>query len=105
MNQNNPINTLNIDDTAYETFLTKKFKSRKPYSPSNPNQVVAFIPGVIREIFVKKGQDVKKGDVLLTLEAMKMKNSIKAPFNSKIKSIEVEVGKMVMKNQLLIELV
>ncbi|HPI19102.1 MAG TPA: acetyl-CoA carboxylase biotin carboxyl carrier protein subunit [Candidatus Kapabacteria bacterium] len=104
MNQDNPINTLNIDDTPYETLLTRKFIQRKPYSPDNPNKILAFIPGIIREINVKKGLEVKKGTQLLILEAMKMKNSIQAPFDAKIKSINVEIGKMVTKNQLLIEL-
>ncbi len=104
MNQDNPINTLSIDDTPYETLLTKKFINRKSYTPNNPNEVFAFIPGIIREIFVKKGQEVKKGDNLLILEAMKMKNLIRAPFDAKIKSVNVEIGKMVTKNQLLIEL-
>lgn len=104
MNQDNPINTLSIDDTPYETLLTKKFINRKSYTPKIPNELLAFIPGIIRDIYVKKGQEVKKGDSLLILEAMKMKNSIKAPFDAKIKSVNVEVGKMVTKNQLLIEL-
>ncbi len=104
MNQENPINTLNIDDTPYDTLLTKKFINRKKYSPNNPNKILAFIPGIIRDIYVKKGQEVKKGDGLLILEAMKMKNSIKAPFDAKIKSINIDVGKMVTKDQLLIEL-
>ncbi|MBA4407037.1 acetyl-CoA carboxylase biotin carboxyl carrier protein subunit [bacterium] len=92
-----------IDDTVYETRLTNKFRARKPYVPHNPKMVVAFIPGVIRDINVKIGQRVKEGDQLLILEAMKMKNVLLSHKEGKIKKIKIQSGEMVLKNQLLIE--
>lgn len=67
------------------------------------NNVKAPMPGLILEINVKEGQEVKENDALLILEAMKMENVINSPRDGVIKSIEVEQGKTVDKNALLIE--
>lgn len=97
-------NKLIIDETVYETRLTKKFLNRKKYIPKDNSQIIAFIPGTIRTIFVKKGQSIKKGDSLLILEAMKMKNELKAENSGTIKEIFVKENQSVAKNELLIEL-
>ncbi|OGU61529.1 MAG: hypothetical protein A2V66_00470 [Ignavibacteria bacterium RBG_13_36_8] len=94
---------LNIDYTVYETFLTKKFVNRKMYAPADPKKITAFIPGSIREIYVRKGQKVKEGDPLFILEAMKMRNSVYSPLNGKIKEVHMVSEQKVAKNQLLIE--
>lgn len=98
------LNILNVDDTKYETKYTKKFTLRKKYAPKNFNLINAFIPGTIREIFVKENQSVIAGEKLLILEAMKMKNIILAPISGRIKKINVTISQSVAKNQLLIEL-
>ncbi|MEH6537522.1 MAG: acetyl-CoA carboxylase biotin carboxyl carrier protein subunit [Psychroserpens sp.] len=67
------------------------------------NDVKAPMPGLILEINVKVGQDVKENDTLLILEAMKMENVLTSPRAGVIKSISVEKGDAVDKNQLLIE--
>jgi biotin carboxyl carrier protein len=97
------INTLNIDQTIYETRLTKKYKSRKPYAVPDPKKIYAIIPGVIRDINVKAGQNVKEGDKILILEAMKMKNILLSHTAGKVKEICIEPGDMVFKNQVLVE--
>ena len=53
------------------------------------------MPGKILAIKVTIGQTIKKGDVILVLEAMKMENEIVAPENGTIASIHVTVGDMV----------
>ncbi|MBS4000638.1 MAG: acetyl-CoA carboxylase biotin carboxyl carrier protein subunit [Desulfobulbaceae bacterium] len=100
---NKEVFDLNIDDTLYETKLTKKFASRKPYIPHNPKLVYAFIPGTIREIFIKPGQLVEIGQDMLVLEAMKMKNLIKSAIRGKILKVHVQINQTVAKNELLIE--
>lgn len=95
--------TLVIDDTAYETRYTEKFLRRTSYEPPNPKHILAVIPGVIQEIYVKPGQQVRWGDSLLMLEAMKMKNDVTADLDGTIKSVHVNEKDKVMKNQLLIE--
>jgi len=95
---------LNINDTVYKTRLNKKYSIKKQYKPKDNSIIDAFIPGTIRKIYVSEGQRVKRGDKLLVLEAMKMKNDIVAPVNAIVKSIKVNENEVVSKNQLLIEL-
>ena len=92
-----------IDGTSYSTQLTNKFANRKKYEPRDPKLVLSYIPGNIKIINVKKGQTVKVGEQLLVLEAMKMKNSIKAPITGKIKSVNVIIDQMVPKEYCMIE--
>ena len=61
------------------------------------------MPGLILEILVSKGQEVKENESLLILEAMKMENVIVSPREGIIKSITVGKGDAVVKNQLLLE--
>lgn len=89
--------------TEYKTNLTKKYENRKSWEAPNPKKVIAHIPGTILEIKVKEGQEVKEGEILLILEAMKMKNEIVAPLDGVISKIHVETGVKVPKNQLMIE--
>ena len=67
------------------------------------NHVRAPMPGLIIQLKVKDGDEVKAGDTLLILEAMKMENIIKAPGDAKVKSVKVRMGEGVEKNQILIE--
>ncbi|MBS1493096.1 MAG: biotin/lipoyl-binding protein [Bacteroidetes bacterium] len=68
------------------------------------NDIISPMPGVILKMNVKEGDEVKKGDVILVLEAMKMENEIKAIRDCKIKKINVEEKKSVNKNELLVVL-
>jgi len=67
------------------------------------NDIKAPMPGLILEIHVKPGQEVKEDDSLLILEAMKMENVIKSPRDGIIKSVYVKQGETVDKNALIIE--
>ena len=62
----------------------------------------APMPGLILDVVVAEGDEVKKGDKLLVLEAMKMENIIKSPGDGKIKSISVSKGQSVNSGQKLI---
>jgi biotin carboxyl carrier protein len=104
MNKDETFNKLEIDSTDYETRLTRKFLNRKPYEKTDPLKLIAFIPGVIKKLFVKEGNLVNPGDQLLLLEAMKMENTVRSSLKGKIKKILVKEGQSVIKNQLLIEL-
>jgi biotin carboxyl carrier protein len=64
--------------------------------------IKAPMPGLVIDITVKVGDEIKKGETLMILEAMKMENALKAPNDVVIKEIKVEQGKSVEKNQLLI---
>ncbi|MEZ4792165.1 MAG: acetyl-CoA carboxylase biotin carboxyl carrier protein subunit [Gelidibacter sp.] len=67
------------------------------------NDIKAPMPGLILDLNVKVGQEVKENDALLILEAMKMENVLTSPRDGIIKSISVKKGDAVEKNQLLIE--
>ncbi len=69
------------------------------------NNLKAPMPGLVLETKVVEGQEIKKGDALIVLEAMKMENVLKSPTDGTIKKIAVENGNTVEKNQLLIEFV
>src|SRR5690606_9579507 len=72
----------------------------------NTNAIIsklnAPMPGLVLNILVKPGDQLKKGDSLLILEAMKMENLIKSPSDFTIKSVEIQQGDKVEKNQVLL---
>lgn len=72
--------------------------------PSNgSNALLSPLPGTVIAIAVREGQEVKVGQELLTLEAMKMKNSIRSNRDGKIGAIRVNVADQVRHNQVLLE--
>ncbi len=87
----NPLDIL-IKEMGFETGLAKQV-----------NAIKAPMPGLILEISVVVGQEVKENDNLIILGAMKMENSFLSPRDGVIKSISVAVGDAVDKGQLLIE--
>lgn len=66
------------------------------------NNVKAPMPGLVIRILVEPGQEIKKGDPLLVLEAMKMENMIKSPADAVVSSIDVNLSQAVEKNQVLV---
>jgi len=68
------------------------------------SDVKAPMPGLVLDVSVQVGQEVKEGDGLLILEAMKMENVIKSVGDGLIKAIHIKEGKAVEKGQLLIEM-
>lgn len=81
-----------IKEMGFEVGLTKQV-----------NFIKAPMPGLILEISVVVGQEVKENDNLIILGAMKMENSFLSPRDGVIKSISVAMGDAVDKGQLLIE--
>lgn len=73
-------------------------------SSIKPNSIKAPMPGIILSINVEENQEVKEGETLLILEAMKMENAISAPKDGIIKSIIAKSGETVDKGELLIEM-
>jgi biotin carboxyl carrier protein len=96
--------TLVIDGVEYQTLLTNKYVSRKPYARRDFGQILAFIPGTITAVYVKEGDLVKHGQDLVELEAMKMLNQMKAPFDAKVIKVNAVQGERVTKNYILVEL-
>ena len=67
------------------------------------NDIKAPMPGMVLSILITEGQEVKKGDPLIVLEAMKMENILKSPTDGVIKKIAINKGVAVEKNQVLIQ--
>jgi biotin carboxyl carrier protein len=95
--------SFHLDDITYDTFLTEKFKNRIPFAEPDPKKILAFIPGKIKKVHVKKKSKVKDGEILLVLEAMKMNNNIFSPMKGTIKEVYVTAGMSVSKGSLLVE--
>jgi biotin carboxyl carrier protein len=104
MNKKNTLGYLNIDTSLYQTRITRQFENRKPYKPADPRIILSFIPGTVLDIYITIGQAVKKGDVLMILDAMKMKNKLKCNMDGIVKSIAVNKGDRVSKGTVLLEL-
>lgn len=103
MDENVEFVDFKYEEITFRTTLTKKFAGRKPYTPPDPKKVYAFIPGTILKVFVKEGQKLKKGEKLLTLQAMKMDNLLIASRNGTVKKVHVKPGEVVPKHHLLVE--
>jgi biotin carboxyl carrier protein len=70
---------------------------------SASNGLVSPLPGTVVEIFVKPGEEVESGQVVLIIEAMKMKNSIRAVRGGVVKRVLVNAGQTVAHKQALLE--
>ena len=79
-------------------------KTSKPTAPKGVGHIKSPLPGVILNVHVKEGDVVKVSDKLITLEAMKMENSINADKAGVIKSIKVRQGDSVLEGDILIEI-
>lgn len=73
-----------------------------PEDTSGGKDVFSPLPGVIVAVLVKPGEAVERGQELCTLEAMKMKNAIRANREGTIASVEINVGDQVNHGQVLI---
>lgn len=70
-------------------------KAVTPPSTQGSIKVNAPMPGKILDVIANAGKSVKKGEVLVVLEAMKMENEIVAPQDGTVASINVAVGNSV----------
>ncbi len=78
--------------------------NQKPKADSNnPKHLAAPMPGAISSVAVKKGDLIKKGDVLLIIEAMKMETVLNAENDCKIKTVFISTGSQIDAKDLLIE--
>ena len=77
---------------------------RKKAEPTDKNQYGATMSGSVLQVLVKKGDHVKKGDVLMITEAMKMETAIEARFDGVVDHLYVHPGETIQSGDLLIEL-
>ena len=72
--------------------------------PTHSGQIQAQIPGLVSQLFVKEGENVKLNQKLLTLEAMKMENEIISPVEGVVKNIFCNIGDNIEKGNTIMEI-
>ncbi len=101
--------TVKVNNNSYQVDITNELDARIAAmgfsigSSKQVNTIKAPMPGLLLDVQVEIGQEVKEDDPLLILEAMKMENIILSPRDGVIKSISAATGDAVDKGQLLIE--
>jgi pyruvate carboxylase len=85
--------------------LVKATTAQRPKAETgNPNHIGAPMPGVVASVGAVVGQHVKAGDLLLTIEAMKMETGIHAERDAVVKAVHVTPGGQIDAKDLLVEL-
>ena len=79
-------------------------KEAKPIPAAGLSKVEAPLPGTIFKINIKEGDAVKKGQMLMILEAMKMENNLLAEKEGMINKIHVSEGDSVLQGDILVEI-
>ena len=79
-------------------------EARPKAQAGNPNHVGAPMPGVVASVAVQPGQNVKEGDLLLTIEAMKMETGVHAERDATVTAVHVQAGGQIDAKDLLVEL-
>lgn len=100
---------IRVNGTIYRVGVKDRFDAllkqlgMESTSVAKVNSIKAPMPGLVLRIMVEEGQEIKQGDSILILEAMKMENIIKSPGSGTVKAIKVAAKDAVEKNHVLIE--
>ena len=96
---------VNVNGVAYTVEVAEEGVVAAAPAPAavaaGDTPLTAPMPGKVSKIVAKAGDTVKKGDVVLMLEAMKMQNEIAAPVDGTVKSINVDVNENVKPGQIM----
>ena len=84
--------------------VTAATAARPKAEAGNPNHIGAPMPGVVASVGASVGQKIKQGDLLLTIEAMKMETGLHAERDGTIKAVHVTPGTQIDAKDLLVEL-
>lgn len=90
-----PVSQPRQSTTSSQTATLSKPPAKSTVTSFKPGAITAPLPGVVKAIKVKVGDQVKVRDVLLVLEAMKMENDITAGKSGIVKEIKVTEGQSV----------
>ncbi len=101
------LTSLGVNETLVSN--TETYKVFRGFKPSGlhaggAGALITQMPGKIVKIFVKEGDEVKKGQTVIILEAMKMENEIKCGVDGKVKLISVKEGQALEAGTLMIEI-
>jgi biotin carboxyl carrier protein len=108
---------IEVNGTPFTVEIEKQVKTsaksfnKKPAGKVNPintpsramaaSPIISPLPGTIMKVLVIPGQAVKRGEVILTMESMKMENNILAEHDAVVKTVHVKTGQSVMQDDLL----
>lgn len=100
------LETLDLEPVDADAATAKKPGAGRDGLPraSKPGHVSTPMPGNVVQVLVKEGQEVKQGEAVLVIEAMKMENEIEAPIAGTVVAILVSVGDAVKPNEALVEI-
>ncbi len=87
--------TRGVDTVEVMDPLTYMLEQANPDSGAGGRKVSALMPGRVVEILLQEGSEVEKGQGVVVVEAMKMKNEIHAEASGKVAKLHVEVGQNV----------
>ena len=93
-----------IGGGVYKTLYSRKFEERVKWEAPDENKLYSFIPGTIIDVFVKPKDKIKEGQVLLLLEAMKMQNQVRMPFDGEIVHVHVKKDEVIPNRYLMVEI-
>ena len=103
---------VNVNGTSYEIEIELMGESgsvklpvieeKEPKKAGDGEQITSPMPGTILDVKVKTGDAVKKGQVLVVLEAMKMENEIMAGTDGTVTSVAVSKGSSVQTGDMLL---
>ncbi|MCK7519584.1 MAG: biotin/lipoyl-binding protein [Ignavibacteriales bacterium] len=113
--------TIEVNGTSYNVEIHHEVPKLKPIQPvttqkparasaliqlvaEHLQRVKAPLPGVILQVLVRPGDEVKAGQTLCTLETMKMENAIKSETPGKVSRVNISQGQSVLQDEVLIEL-
>ena len=82
----------------------KRTRKAGPRRATRPGDVTTSMPGTVIDVLVSEGQEVKAGDPVLVLEAMKMESEIPAPISGVVKAVNVAKGQAANPDDALIEI-
>jgi len=82
--------------------IVAKLPARRKAEEGNPSHVAAPMPGLVSTVSVQAGQEVKAGDILLTIEAMKMETVLHAPKDGAIAEVLVTAAQPIDARDLLV---
>lgn len=108
INQEHKTAVMKVNNQVYECEIKDQFDDLLKslgldnLSAKKINDIKAPMPGLVLKVLVTEGQEFKKGDNILVLEAMKMENILKAPADGIVKSIKIKPGDKVDKNEVLL---
>ncbi len=95
-----------VSETVPSTDMTpveKKTTAQEKVVTSGISTIKSPLPGIILDVFVYEGKDIKVGEKLCCLEAMKMENIINSDKNGRVKAIHIAKGKTVMEGDVMFE--